>query len=256
MQEEIVACERCPRLRQYCQEVAYRKRAAYRDWKYWGRPVPNTGSPSARLLIVGLAPAAHGANRTGRMFTGDRSGQFLYRALYETGFANQPESYHRGDGLELYGVAITAVVHCAPPQNTPTPQEIQACRPFLKRTVEALLPHLRGVVALGSIAFRESLRLFREFGWIQTRVRFAHGVLYWQPPAPFLLGSYHPSQQNTFTGRLTFEMLRDVFRLAAQLLEEPIQACPEMLSSLSEFGSNGDRNEGNAGCSKLREERP
>lgn len=240
LQEHIVGCQRCPRLRQYCLRVAQHKRAAYRDWQYWAKPVPNFGSPEARLLIVGLAPAAHGANRTGRMFTGDRSGDFLFRALYETGFATQPFSHHREDGLQLRAAAITAVVHCAPPQNRPTRSEIAACRPFLERTVE-LLPELGGVVALGQIAFQECLRLFRRRGWLTARARFAHGVLLWQPPAPFLLASYHPSQQNTFTGRLRFEMLCDIFRQAAELLQKRIQSLPEERGSFGEFYPQSQR---------------
>jgi len=220
LNKQIIACHRCPRLQQYCAEVAARKRAAYRQWDYWGKPVPNFGTPEAELLIVGLAPAAHGANRTGRMFTGDRSGDLLYRVLYQTGFASQPHASHRDDGLMLSRTAITAVVHCAPPENRPTKEEIAACRPFLERTVD-LLPRLRGVVALGRIAFQECVRLFRRQGWLlkMERPRFAHGVLLHRPPAPFLLASYHPSQQNTFTGRLTAEMFQDIFSCAYRLLQ-------------------------------------
>ena len=228
LQQQIGECERCPRLRQYCALIAQRKRAAYRRWTYWGKPVPNFGSPEAELLIVGLAPAAHGANRTGRMFTGDRSGDFLYRALYQTGFATQPHARDRSDGLQLRRVLITAVVHCAPPHNRPTAAEIAACRQFLERTL-ALMPRLRGVVALGQIAFQECWRLFRARGWLPPgpRPSFAHGLLLHAAPHPFLLSSYHPSQQNTFTGRLTFEMLRDIFRRAAVLLQEPVEPVPE-----------------------------
>ncbi|GBD07380.1 hypothetical protein HRbin21_01204 [bacterium HR21] len=238
LQQDVVACERCPRLRHYCAVVAQRKRAAYREWTYWGRPVPNFGDPAAELLIVGLAPAAHGANRTGRMFTGDRSGQVLYRALYQTGFASQPDASDRHDGLRLHNALITAVVHCAPPQNRPTPAEIANCRPFLERTV-ALMPRLRGVVALGALAFRECWRLFRSRRWLpaQRMPRFAHGLLLQSASAPFLLASYHPSQQNTFTGRLTFEMLRAVFQHAAILLQKPFETLPQPGRSDAEGGS-------------------
>ncbi|MDW8225195.1 MAG: uracil-DNA glycosylase [Bacteroidota bacterium] len=236
LQSDIIACARCLRLRQYCATLAQQKRAAYREWEYWGKPVPNFGSPEAQLLIVGLAPAAHGANRTGRMFTGDRSGDFLYRALYAAGFSNQPHSYHREDGLQLRNVVISAVLHCAPPQNRPSREEIAHCKPFLERTLE-LLPKMRGIVALGQIAFRECCSLFRKKGWLQRTPRFAHGMLVWQPPAPFLLASYHPSQQNTFTGRLSFEMLHQVFCQAAQLLQQPIHECPERIGPFTKFGN-------------------
>jgi uracil-DNA glycosylase family 4 len=224
LQRRIVACQRCPRLRTFCQEIAQRKRRAYQEWDYWGHPVPNFGEPDAELLIVGLAPAAHGANRTGRMFTGDRSGDVLYRALYETGFATQPSSVSREDGLRLRNAVITAVVHCAPPQNRPTREEIAACRDFLEQTVR-LLPRLQGVVALGAIAFAECLRLFRQRRWwaAPQTPKFAHGLLLHSPGAPFLLASYHPSQQNTFTGRLTPAMLREVFARAASLLHQPLE---------------------------------
>ncbi len=222
LQRDIVACERCPRLRHYCTRIAQQKRAAYRQWDYWGRPVPNFGSPEAQLLIVGLAPAAHGANRTGRMFTGDRSGEVLFRALYETGFATQPTSVHADDGLQLRNAVITAVVHCAPPQNRPTREEIAACFPFLERTIQ-LMPRLLGVVALGGVAFRVCCHLFRQRGWLHRTPRFRHGALVWTPPAPFLLASYHPSQQNTFTGRLTLSMLREIFQLAARLCQDTVE---------------------------------
>lgn len=212
LQAEIVGCERCPRLIQYCREVARVKRRAYRDWTYWGRPVPSFGDPAARLLIVGLAPAAHGANRTGRVFTGDRSGDFLYRALYQTGFASQPESRDAGDGLELHDAWITCTNHCAPPDNKPLPEEIRNCRGWLDREL-ALLTELRVVVALGRIAFEGYLRAIgrkpREFVF---RHNGAHEM------RPLLIGSYHPSQQNTSTGRLTEAMLRDVFEAAQSAL--------------------------------------
>jgi uracil-DNA glycosylase len=209
----ILACERCPRLREYCVRVAREKRAAFREWTYHGRPVPNFGDPAARILIVGLAPAAHGANRTGRMFTGDRSGDFLIARLHEADLANQGEARSRDDGLALRDCFITAVIHCAPPANKPTPNEIENCAPFLEQTFDAF-PQLRVVVALGRLAFDQLLRFYRRRGWIErpAAYRFAHGAVHrFAPPAPSIVCSFHPSQQNTFTGRLTAPMLRDVF---------------------------------------------
>lgn len=220
LQEDIIACERCPRLRAYCLEVARVKRAAFRDWEYWGRPVPNMGDPDGRLLIIGLAPAAHGANRTGRMFTGDRSGDFLFRALHETGFANQPESHDAEDGLRLTDIAITATAHCAPPDNMPLPEEIANCSEYLRRTFESMR-NLQGVIALGKIGFDAAVRFYLERGWIANKrgLRFAHGALHTFENAPFILCTYHPSQQNTFTGRLTMEMLVEVFRRGKGIIE-------------------------------------
>ena len=222
LQQQIVACERCPRLRSHCKTVAEQKRFAFRDQTYWGKPIPNLGNPTARLLIVGLAPAAHGGNRTGRMFTGDRSGDFLFRALHEAGFANQSDSSHPRDGLELIDLAITAIAHCAPPANKPTPAEIDACSPFLEQTIDAM-PNLRGIVALGRIAFDGCLRLYRSRGWLPKgpKPAFGHGALYQFPDAPFLLASFHPSQQNTFTGRLTPIMMRAIFYKARDLIDLP-----------------------------------
>ena len=219
LQKQITNCRRCPRLRDHCRAVAREKRAAFRDWTYWGRPIPNLGNPSARLLIVGLAPAAHGGNRTGRMFTGDRSGDFLFRALYETGFATRPNSIHRDDGLELIDSAITAMAHCAPPANKPTPDEIDNCFGYFQATVDAM-PNLRGMITLGRIAFDGCLRLYRSRGWLlpEPKPVFGHGASYQFPAAPFLLASYHPSQQNTFTGKLTPKMMRQVFQRARELL--------------------------------------
>lgn len=219
LEERIIGCERCPRLRAYCTEVARVKRAAYRDWEYWGRPVPNFGDRNGRLLIVGLAPAAHGANRTGRMFTGDRSGDFLFDALYRTGFASQPESRHAGDGLALRDVMITATAHCAPPGNMPLPEEIANCSEYLVETF-ALMPRLQGTIALGKIGFDAAIRFYLERGWIASRrgLAFGHGALHTFDHAPFILSTYHPSQQNTFTGRLTMEMFVEIFRRAAGLL--------------------------------------
>jgi uracil-DNA glycosylase family 4 len=209
---DIAACRRCERLVTWREQVAAEKRAAYRDQEYWGRPVPGFGDPDATLLVVGLAPAAHGANRTGRMFTGDRSGDWLYRALYRAGYANQPTSVDRDDGLELTGAFITAPVRCAPPANRPTPAERDACRPWLEAEV-ALLRSVRVVVALGSFGFTESARLLG----IAPRPRFGHGVEHPAPDGRVLIGCYHVSQQNTFTGRLTEAMLDDVFARARVL---------------------------------------
>ncbi len=220
LQREVVACTRCPRLRSYCEEVARKKRRAYRDWDYWARPVPSFGDPGARLLLIGLAPAAHGANRTGRMFTGDRSGDFLYRVLHRAGFASQPQAVSRDDGLELRDCYITAAVRCAPPANKPSREEIANCRPFLERELE-LLRRLRVVVALGRLAFDVYLSILRDQGRIRSRAafQFAHNRL--QPAvegAPALISSYHPSQQNTQTGRLTEPMLAAVFNQARRLI--------------------------------------
>ena len=220
LHREVVACQRCPRLVNYRRKVAEQKRRAYLEWEYWGRPVPPFGDPRARLLIVGLAPAAHGGNRTGRMFTGDRSGDFLYAALHRAGFANQPAATHRGDGLELRDAYITAAVRCAPPGNRPTPQEQARCRPFLQREL-ALLPNLRAVLTLGKLAFDSYLRLLKDSGGIPSAApyRFAHGAHYTLPPPwPALFASYHPSQRNTFTGKLTPRMLDGLFRRVRKFL--------------------------------------
>lgn len=213
----IVACERCPRLRQYCGRVAEEKRAAFRDWDYWGRPVPNFGDPRGRLLIVGLAPAAHGANRTGRVFTGDRSGQWLFRALHKAGFANQPQSVSRDDGLQLIDCLVTAVLHCAPPLNKPLPEELVHCHEWFERTID-FMP-LVGFVALGQIAWRAVVAEARRRAWhVGPIPKFAHGAHVALAGGRWLLGSYHPSQQNTFTGVLTESMFDSVFRAAVRLL--------------------------------------
>ncbi len=206
---EIIECRRCPRLVEWREKVAREKRAAFRDEEYWGRPVPGFGDPDAHVLIVGLAPAAHGANRTGRMFTGDRSGDFLYRSLHRAGYANQPTATSRDDGLELTGVYITAPVKCAPPQNRPTTQERDNCRPWIDAEV-GLLSEVRVIVALGGFGFGEALRMFGGAA-IRPRPRFAHGAEVELPDGRILVGCYHVSQQNTFTGRLTEQMLDDVF---------------------------------------------
>ena len=204
----------------YREAVAKEKRLAFRDWDYWGRPVPGFGDPKAELLILGLAPAAHGANRTGRMFTGDRSGDFLYRALYEAGFANQPTSTSRADGLQLKNAYITATARCAPPANKPLPSELANCRPYFEAEITILRP--RAIFALGGIAMRAYLGLLKERGKIQNLAAFPfhHGASYVLPDGlPRLFVSYHPSQQNTFTGKLTEKMLADVLRNIRKFLE-------------------------------------
>ncbi len=219
LMQEIIACERCPRLRRHCREIAAAKRRAYRDWEYWGKPVPSFGDPKARVLIIGLAPGAHGANRTGRMFTGDRSGEFLFRALHETGFASQAESTSREDGLKLSGVYITGAAHCAPPDNKLEPRELANCRPYLERELD-LLTEVRVVVVLGRLAFDAYLGILRDRGVIASRSAFlfAHGAEHVTGPgSPILISSYHPSQQNTSTGKLTAEMLRRIFQRARRL---------------------------------------
>jgi uracil-DNA glycosylase family 4 len=217
LNERIVACRRCPRLVAWREQVAREKRAAFRHQDYWGRPVPGFGDPRARLLVCGLAPAAHGGNRTGRIFTGDRSGDWLYGALHRAGFANQPISSHRGDGLALTDCYITACVRCAPPENRPTPQERDNCLPYLVEDLR-LLRRVQVIVCLGGYAWDGMLRGLREIGHIPARKpRFGHGAEIVVGPYT-LLGCYHPSQQNTFTGRLTQQMMDAVFRRARQLL--------------------------------------
>ncbi len=213
LNETIIACRKCPRLVRYRENVARAKRRAYLDWDYWGKPVAGFGDPHAQLLILGLAPAAHGANRTGRMFTGDRSGDFLYRALHSTGFANQPTSTRRGDGLALRNAYMSAAVRCAPPDNKPLPSEFQNCRPYLEAELDILKP--KAILALGGLALTAYLRTVKDRGLISTRARFPfrHGAVYTLPGRlPRVFTSYHPSQQNTFTGRLTHAMLTRVLR--------------------------------------------
>ena len=217
LQDEIVSCRKCERLRVYCADVAREKRRAYRDWDYWGKPVPSFGGPKAQLLILGLAPAAHGANRTGRMFTGDRSGDYLFRALHASGFASQPQSLARGDGLTLKNAYIAASAHCAPPGNKPLPDELRACRGYLERELD-MLKHLKAVVVLGKLAFDIYLSVLHDQGVIKSRAAFHFGHNVEHPLSPLLISSYHPSQQNTSTGRLTDQMLLDVFVRARQAL--------------------------------------
>jgi uracil-DNA glycosylase family 4 len=213
LNQEIIECRRCPRLVAYREQVALMRKRAFRDWEYWGRPVPGFGDPKARLYIIGLAPAAHGGNRTGRLFTGDRSGDFLFRALYQAGFANQPTSVRRGDGLTLIDAYIGASLRCAPPANKPLPSELQNCRPFFERELTLLRP--AAVLALGGIAMRAYLGMLRDGGFIRgfADYKFGHNEWYEFPaPLPRLFLSYHPSQQNTFTGKLTPAMLNQVLR--------------------------------------------
>jgi uracil-DNA glycosylase family 4 len=222
LQNQIVACEQCPRLVEYRAEVGRVRRRAYRDWNYWAKPVPGFGDPRARLLLVGLAPGAHGANRTGRMFTGDSSGDFLYKVLFATGFASQPTSVSRDDGLKLMDAYISAAVRCAPPDNKPTVEEIRTCRPYMQRELE-LLETVEVVVALGRLAFDVYLAILRDQGKIARRSGFvfAHDAEHRTgQDQPLLISSYHPSQQNTSTGKLTEAMLRAVFERARRYLKE------------------------------------
>jgi len=218
LQGRITRCRKCPRLVAWREEVAQTRRAAFRNEVYWGRPVPAFGDPDGRLLIVGLAPAAHGANRTGRMFTGDRSGDWLYRGLHRAGFANRPESSTVDDGLALRGALVTAAVRCVPPSNRPNPVERDNCRAWLEAELD-LLSSVRVVVALGHFAWTQVLRVLGDRGHQipVPRPRFGHGVEFAPPGGPTVLASYHPSQQNTFTGTLTEEMFDDVWRRARSL---------------------------------------
>ena len=220
IQEEVCACRKCPRLVKYREKVAREKRRAYREWTYWGRGVPGFGDARAELFILGLAPAAHGGNRTGRVFTGDRSGDFLYKALYKAGFANQPTSRRREDGLELKGAFIAAAVRCAPPANKPLPGEVLNCREYLERELELLRP--KAVLALGKIAWDAYLELLKQEGKIASRAahKFAHGAeAKFAGGLPRLFGVYHPSQQNTQTGRVTEKMYAKEFRRIRRFLE-------------------------------------
>ncbi|MFK7778778.1 MAG: uracil-DNA glycosylase [Gimesia sp.] len=213
----IVECRKCERLLTHCQKIAEEKRKSFQDWEYWGKPVPNFGDSDAKLLIVGLAPAAHGANRTGRMFTGDRSGEWLYRALYKAGFANQPNAESCSDGLELLNCAITAACHCAPPANKPSREEIENCHVWLEQTVEYL--PVKVFLALGQIGWKAVIDFKKRQGeFTGKRPQFSHGATFQFPNGHWLVGSYHPSQQNTFTGRLTEPMFDSVFELVKSKL--------------------------------------
>ena len=217
---EVISCRLCPRLVEWREQVAREKRRAYMDCEYWGKPVPGFGDRHARVLIVGLAPGAHGSNRTGRMFTGDASGDFLFPALYKAGFASRPDAHSRQDGLELQDMYISAVCRCAPPGNKPTREEIQNCLPFLVKEMR-LLEELKGIVALGSIAFNESVRLIQSEYGVQYKKKpvFGHNILVENGASvPWLLASYHPSRQNTQTGRLTGEMFSAVWQQVGELL--------------------------------------
>ncbi|MFI9583525.1 uracil-DNA glycosylase [Streptomyces sp. NPDC052236] len=221
---QVIRCRACPRLVAWREEVAETKRAAFQDWEYWGRPVPGFGPADAAVAVVGLAPAAHGGNRTGRMFTGDPSGDFLFSALHTVGLASHPTATHRGDGLELRGVRLAAPVHCAPPQNKPTPAERDSCRPWLAAELALLGPTLRTIVVLGAFGWQALLPVLSDAGWQLPRPRpaFGHGRQVMltsggELPELCLLGCYHPSQRNQFTGRLTFAMLVDVLQHAADL---------------------------------------
>jgi len=217
---DVVACAACPRLRRYCAAVAARGKREFAGWRYWAKPVPGFGDPRAELLVVGLAPAAHGANRTGRMFTGDGSGAWLIRAMHRAGFANQSTSVRRGDGLRLRRAYITAAVRCAPPENKPAPVEMARCRAYLAREL-ALLPRVRVILALGRVGFEACRRLLAAQGADVRAMRFAHGAACAPGPAfPTLIASYHPSRQNTNTGKLTEPMLDRVFEMARDLLDE------------------------------------
>jgi uracil-DNA glycosylase family 4 len=221
LNREVIACARCPRLVAYREKIAREKRRAYREWEYWGKPVPGFGDPNARVLVLGLAPGAHGSNRTGRPFTGDASGHFMYPILYQTGFASQPNATDRQDGLTLRDLYITAAVRCAPPDNKPTPHELANCAPFLDRELEGL-KKLKVVVALGRIGFEAYLNFLKRCGLITSKKQypFQHGATYRLPDGKVLLASYHPSNQNTQTGKLTRPMFVRIFKEAARLADK------------------------------------
>ena len=219
LQRRIVRCKKCPRLIEHCEAIAKKKRRAYIDHNYWGKPVENFGDGKAGLLVMGLAPGAHGANRTGRMFTGDRSGDWLYKAMHKAGFATQPESIDRTDGLELVNAVVSGVCHCAPPDNKPTREEVANCQPFLEQTVQQVQPKV--ILALGRLAWVETLRLAREICWLKPDdakpPKFAHAAEFQFSNGVWMVASYHPSQQNTFTGRLTEPMFNKVLKRVKKL---------------------------------------
>jgi uracil-DNA glycosylase family 4 len=223
LQETVVQCQKCPRLVGYLKEVANNKPKRYREWDYWSKPLPSFGDPDARVLIVGLAPAAQGGNRTGRMFTGDRSGEWLFNALYQFGFANQPNSLRRDDSFKLRNCYITATIRCAPPKNKPLPEEIENCRPYFLRELD-LLENIRVIMPLGQIAFAQTLKSLRLRGLEVPPLSFGHGKVYEVSTgevlrAITLITTYHPSQQNTQTGKLTRPMFHRVFRIVKKKLE-------------------------------------
>ncbi len=218
--EEIIACRRCPRLVEHRERIGETKRASYRDWDYWAKPVPSFGDPAAPLMVLGLAPAAHGGNRTGRVFTGDASATFLVNAMHQAGLANQPLSDHREDGLEYTGAYVCAAVRCVPPGDRPTPEEQRTCLPYLAREMQAL-PNLRVVLALGQIAFQAALRAMEHLGVQRPRAKFGHGTVHeLAVGVPLLVGCYHPSPRNTNTGRLNMEQLVETLQMAKNLAQE------------------------------------
>jgi uracil-DNA glycosylase family 4 len=221
LNSEVIACRRCPRLVAYREQVAREKRRAYLDWEYWGKPVPGFGDPKARVVVVGLAPGAHGSNRTGRPFTGDASGNFMYPVLYETGFANQAKATDRNDGLVLKDLYITAAVRCAPPHNKPLPQELSNCAPYLERELDGL-KHAKVIVALGRIGFVAYVAYLKRRGILERKngYLFQHGAKYKMPDGRTLLASYHPSNQNTQTGKLTRAMFVKIFKEAVEIADQ------------------------------------
>jgi uracil-DNA glycosylase family 4 len=218
LQNLVIECQKCPRLVAYLKEVSNLKPKRYRDWDYWSKPLPSFGDPDARVLIIGLAPAAQGGNRTGRMFTGDRSGEWLFNALYEFGFANQPNSLRRDDGFKLDGCYITATIRCAPPKNKPLPEEIENCRPYFLKELD-LLKKIEVLVPLGQIALTQTLRTLRQKGLGIPPLAFGHGKVYPLPNRQTIITTYHPSQQNTQTGKLTRPMFHQIFKMVRNKLK-------------------------------------
>lgn len=217
IQNRVVSCKKCPRLVTYLHEVSNRRPKRFRDWDYWSKPLPSFGDPRAPLLIIGLAPAANGGNRTGRMFTGDRSGEWLFRALHQFGFANQSHSLRRDDGFALKDCYITATIRCAPPENKPLPEEINACRPYFLRELD-LLRKVKVMVPLGQIAFKQTIQSLRQKGVEIPSLAFGHGKVYPLSNGQIIITTYHPSQQNTQTGKLTKSMFHQIFRMVRQKL--------------------------------------